>query len=49
MALLILDPALFKMRDEGEIKRGFSLYLRGRLTGLFASIILMMICIEMLT
>lgn len=49
VTLLILDPALFRMHDEGEIQKGFSLYLRGRLLGLIASIILMVICIVMLT
>ena len=48
VTLLILDPALFKMHDEGEIQKGFSLYLRGRLTGLLVSIILMMVCIVIL-
>lgn len=49
VTLLVLDPALFKMHDEGEIQKGFSLYLRGRLLGLFASIVLMVVCIVVLT
>jgi len=34
VTLFVLDPALFKMHDAGNIQTGFSMYLMGRLLGL---------------
>lgn len=43
VTLFVLDPALFKMHDEGQIQAGFSLYLMGRLMGLvFAGAIVLL-------
>ncbi len=33
VTLFFLDPVLFKMHDDGQIKKGFSLYLWGRIVG----------------
>jgi hypothetical protein len=41
VTLFVLDPALFKMHDTGDIQTGVSLYLMGRLVGLcLAAVIL---------
>jgi hypothetical protein len=45
ITLFVLDPALFKMHDAGEIQKGFSLYLQGRIMGLLAATILLLACL----
>ena len=42
ITLFLLDPAMFKMHDEGEIQRGFSLYLLGRVAGLALALLLLL-------
>lgn len=45
VTLFVLDPALFKMHDAGEIQKGFSEYVQGRMIGLLVAAILLMMCI----
>jgi hypothetical protein len=45
ITLFILDPQLFKMQDDGEIKVGFSYYLHGRILGLTVAAIILAISI----
>jgi hypothetical protein len=49
ITLFVLDPALFKMHDAGEIQKGFSVYLHGRIMGLVVATILMLVCLIQFT
>jgi hypothetical protein len=49
ITLFVLDPALFKMHDAGEIQKGFSLYLQGRIMGLVFAIALLLACLIQFT
>jgi hypothetical protein len=49
ITLFVLDPALFKMHDAGEIQKGFSVYLQGRIMGLVVATILMLACLIQFT
>ena len=49
ITLFVLDPALFKMHDAGEIQKGFSVYLQGRMVGLIVAIILLLTCLIQFT
>lgn len=49
ITLFVLDPALFKMHDAGEIQKGFSVYLQGRIIGLIVAIILLLVCLIQFT